>query len=437
MSKLITTLKQNKMARFNLLGNITVAELKKAFNDAFGSQIKVYKGSSEAEDASCLSELGLKEEGVLECRSSLTVGRFIERMAERGLKVAIWTRDYHVKILEGLTLESTGKVKNMARKRDMEDMIAYQRKEDALEESTECEQARIQKILDLTHKILTSGLAGNSYSSHKMAIKKLFEKTETEIEKAKEEVAIANILLRLTVIDSMYSTQMNRRYYALEDLAKAMYAVQTEKNCSLADMFVEFAKSPDVFLFDYSGGNLFGNRYGIGKDGEEKGTAISLISKYAYFATDYQFPIFDSIVCETLPTLSKYLGLNIEESSLKDLDGKERMVRFVSVINHFIFQLDSKISYDTLDRLLWFVGKIRRGNLSLILSKEEYRQCIEYLEAQKSADTEDVVFDIGKINIEIQSLPFIKPRLEPFFELAKELDSLVKYPNKKKTSKRL
>ncbi len=121
------------MATFNLTGNTTVAELKKAFNDAFGSQIKVYQGGSEAGDTTNLSELGLKADGVLECRSSLTAGKFIERMAERGLKVAIWTRDYHVKVLEGLTLESTGKVKNMARKRDMEDMIAYQRKEDAAE----------------------------------------------------------------------------------------------------------------------------------------------------------------------------------------------------------------------------------------------------------------------------------------------------------------
>ncbi len=115
------------MAKFDLRGDTTVAELKKAFNDAFGSQIKVYQGSSEADDTTNLSELGLKSNGDIECRGSLTAGKFIERMAERGLKVTIWTRDYYVKVLEGLTLESTGKVKNMARKRDMEDMIAYQR----------------------------------------------------------------------------------------------------------------------------------------------------------------------------------------------------------------------------------------------------------------------------------------------------------------------
>lgn len=121
------------MAKFNLIGSTTVAELKKAFHDAFGSQIKVYQGRSEADDATILSKLGLKADGDFECRSSLTAGNFIERMAERGLKVTIWTRDYFVKVLDGLTLESTGKVKDYATKKDMEDMIAYQRKDDAEE----------------------------------------------------------------------------------------------------------------------------------------------------------------------------------------------------------------------------------------------------------------------------------------------------------------
>ena len=281
-----------------------------------------------------------------------------------------------------------------------------------------------QEILDLLKNIQKSSLVGSSYSSDKMAIKQLFEKTTEKVE--------ADILLRLTVIDSMYSTQMNRRYYALEDLAKAMFAVRTEKKHSLVYLFTKFAKSPNASLFDYSGGNLFGNRYGIGKDGEEKGIAISLISKYAYFATNYQFPIFDSIVCETLPSLATYLGLQIKKSSFKMRDntqrvlGAETMVSFVKVINEFISQLSCNISYDALDRLLWFVGKIRRGNLSLVLSKDEYKQYRDYVQN---------VFDIDKINEEtIRSLPFVKPQLVEVFLLAKRLGSLTKYPKKKATS---
>lgn len=115
------------MATLKLTGKTTVAKVKKAFNEAFGSQIKLYKGGSVAEDTAILSDLGLKKNCVLNCRSSLTAGSFIKRMEVIGLKVTIWTKDFNVKVLDGLTLESTGKVKNMAVKKDMEDLIAYQR----------------------------------------------------------------------------------------------------------------------------------------------------------------------------------------------------------------------------------------------------------------------------------------------------------------------
>lgn len=230
-------------------------------------------------------------------------------------------------------------------------------------------------IKDILGKIESGGVVGNGYASNKTAISQLFSATSDE----KEE----DILLRLTVIDSMYSTQMNKRYYALEDLAKAMFAIGTEKNCPLAKLFTEFTMTLDASLFDYRDGNLFGNRYGIGKDGGSKGVAISLISKYAYFTTNYQFPIFDTIVCETLPCLVISLGPQKKKPSLRKKDNKQRilgmetMVRFVSVINKFISGIDSSISYDSLDRLVWFVGKIRRGNLSLILSKDEYVRWIK------------------------------------------------------------
>ena len=117
------------MAKFNLTGSKTVAELKKEFNEAFGSRIKVYNGGSVADDNETLGNLGLKEDAVFECRSSRTAASFIDSMKELGLKVTIWTRDYNVKVLDGLTLKSTGEIKNMATKKDMEDKIAYQREE--------------------------------------------------------------------------------------------------------------------------------------------------------------------------------------------------------------------------------------------------------------------------------------------------------------------
>ncbi|MCQ2298789.1 MAG: hypothetical protein MJZ81_01505 [Bacteroidales bacterium] len=116
------------MATLHLSNSTTVEELRKEFNENFGSQVKLYKGRSVADESDPLSELGLTTEGTFECRSSLTVASFIERMMDEfGLKVKVYTCDEWVACLDGLTLESTGKVKKNASKADMEDMIAYQR----------------------------------------------------------------------------------------------------------------------------------------------------------------------------------------------------------------------------------------------------------------------------------------------------------------------
>jgi hypothetical protein len=116
------------MAKFDLKKSTTVGDFCVAFHDAFGAQIRVYDGRSRCEESVTLGDLGLAAEGVFECRSSLTAGRFIERMmSEYGLKVKVFTCDFWVAVLDGLTLDSAGKVKKNAVKEDMEALIAYQR----------------------------------------------------------------------------------------------------------------------------------------------------------------------------------------------------------------------------------------------------------------------------------------------------------------------
>ena len=68
------------MATFNLNKNTLVSALKQEFNEAFGAKLRIYVGRSQAEDGITLGETGLSTEGTFECRSSLTVGKFIERM---------------------------------------------------------------------------------------------------------------------------------------------------------------------------------------------------------------------------------------------------------------------------------------------------------------------------------------------------------------------
>ena len=231
-----------------------------------------------------------------------------------------------------------------------------------------------------------------------------------------------DILARLTLIDSMYSTQMSRRYYGLEELAVALADVHNRKN--LEEAFLDFLKDKDLKPFELRNSkkvrtNLFIEKYGIGKNGEDKGKAVSLISKYAYFETEFRFPIYDSIVREMYPRIWNYCGFKEKMPEIKAND----MVSFIEAIDLLIRQLDcTDVTYDTLDRVLWYVGKIYRGNLSLVLSREEYDAF-----AEKYTKTEDgkKVFAFDIATVDLKSLPIKKDSLVyDFFVLAKDLKLL-------------
>lgn len=287
--------------------------------------------------------------------------------------------------------------------------------------------AHIKQVRDILENLKIKDVYDddiNGFSSDKTAIENIFKMTNKR--------TLGDILLRLTVIDSMYSTQMNRRYYALQELAEKLYCLhQTNPLPTLFRMFIE--KKRDIHLFDGQIGsekfNLFAEKYGIGKDGADKGVAVSLISKYAYFETNYGFPIYDSIACEMYPRLWNYCGWDKKEMpklTVKDsgqqMVGDATIVAFTKGIDELISRLNSGISYDHLDRLLWFVGKIYRGNLSLVLCRKDYEWCTKNW---KERDKEN---NFVIENVDIKNAPFCEnnSRLEAMFELAKELLKLNK-----------
>lgn len=271
--------------------------------------------------------------------------------------------------------------------------------------------------------------SGSSYSVDKKAIRKVFDKTSS--------CAKEDILIRLTMIDSMYSTQMSRRYYALDELADALTALAKRDENRLKNLFLEFAENPEASLskFDYKtkekSSNLFSENYGIGKDGNDKGVAISLISKYAYFETEFQFPIYDSIVCEMYPLVWTSCGFGNEIPKLKvaengKIQGGKTLVQYVESINLMIKKFGVKnLDYNILDIYLWFVGKILRGNLSLVLSREEYEATLKVTKEVATATKNGKVttsveyFNIQKVNL--SQLKYLKdnPILNKFFEFAK------------------
>ncbi len=266
----------------------------------------------------------------------------------------------------------------------------------------------INEILSLIEK--GSCYGNNSYSKDKNVIIKIFNTTDGN--------SYDDILARLTLIDSMYSTQMNRRYYALEEIAEKLYDIG--KQIGLKDFFKKMASNPDS-ITDYS---LFDLNYGIDKKGRKKGSAISLISKYAYFETNFKFPIYDSIACEMIPLIWKLCEwgkfqeiIKYKVGSLK-VDGKATIISFIQTINLMIEKLGGNISYDHLDRLLWFVGKIRRGNLSLVLTRQQYIECIEIYDKLRLPDDNEI-FNIN--NVDLKDIPFLNQDLilNKFFSLAK------------------
>ena len=112
------------MAKLNLIGTATVADVKKQFNEAFGAQLRLYNGNKVADAAETLATIGLAKDVEVDCPGTMTVAEFITRMQECGIKLKVYTCDDWVAVLDGLTLEAAGKVKKGATKADMESMLA-------------------------------------------------------------------------------------------------------------------------------------------------------------------------------------------------------------------------------------------------------------------------------------------------------------------------
>jgi len=172
------------MATLHLTMATTVADLRKQFNDAFGAQVKIYNGNKVAEPTTTLSELGMKSAADFDCPSSLTAASFIEKMKEKhGLKVKVYTCDEWVAVLDGLTLESAGKVKKNAVKADMEKLISDQKSNSAEVVAPVKENNSTAKAAKVVEKKDDAELA--SQKAETEAAKKEIERLKAELAKAK------------------------------------------------------------------------------------------------------------------------------------------------------------------------------------------------------------------------------------------------------------
>ena len=121
------------MAEFKIDGRMTVRTLKENFKKEFEGTLRVYDGREKAEDNATLASIRKNDDvkgGELVCRASRTVGKFEKEMLEVfGIKVQVASPDDWVLALDGITLANLKNIKKNATKADMEELVAYKRKD--------------------------------------------------------------------------------------------------------------------------------------------------------------------------------------------------------------------------------------------------------------------------------------------------------------------
>ena len=120
------------MAEFKIDGRMTVRKLKENFKNEFEGTLRVYDGRELADDKATLAAIrkGDAKGGEFVCRASRTVGKFEQEMKEVfGIRVQVASPDDYVLALDGITLANLKKIKEKATKADMEELVAYKRKD--------------------------------------------------------------------------------------------------------------------------------------------------------------------------------------------------------------------------------------------------------------------------------------------------------------------
>lgn len=271
--------------------------------------------------------------------------------------------------------------------------------------------SEIKEVMALLAQTITANpgeidLEGIPYNNQRSVISKLFSgngKNQGE-EQGSCQSQQEHILLRLVVLNSYYSTNAAYSYFSLEELAQRIIDettafAQMPKAQKLSDNFfyhilLQNINNPSKYVKVKEA--LFKAPYGIKKDAAPGALLSSLISKYAYYClltntTSYPlgFPIYDSLARESYQKVMKALGLKPNTAqSLVIQKNSESVGAYIVALNDLRMAIFGKGStalfhglqqFDILDAYLWWLGKLERGNLSLLLTKSEYKMLIGYV----------------------------------------------------------
>lgn len=231
---------------------------------------------------------------------------------------------------------------------------------------------RIIASMELDKENVDIGSAG--YINQRVLISSLF----------KEGYSRGQIILRLTVIDSLYSTNAAYSYFSFEEMADKIYELGNgaktakEKQKAARDYFYKVAKG------GADNKCLFSEPYGYQKNLSEGSKQMSLLSKYAYYELlqdpetyPLGFPIYDRLAKEAYPLVRKMLGEK-DYYSMSPLETPtiEQYVKCLTQLRKGIFDDDELFmgyqQFDILDAYLWRMGKFSDGNLSLLMGRNDY-----------------------------------------------------------------
>jgi len=176
-----------------------------------------------------------------------------------------------------------------------------------------------------------------------------------------------NLYKQLTVIDSMYSTNMSKRFFGIEEIAEAILELFTSQEDLESELKLFLLNPYEDSRIKF----LFEKKFGYSKTGKKK-AAVSLLSKYFYFVSDLNFPIYDTLVQKFQRKLIEFYKL-----------GAPKVRYNSSVIEYFDLMVRTKksigddISYDGLDTFVWLIGKLKDSSFSLIINLIQFRKLIE------------------------------------------------------------
>ncbi len=192
------------------------------------------------------------------------------------------------------------------------------------------------------------------------------------------------VMQRLALIDLFYSTNTNQySQFSLYELAEAIIKLSENANgcfdSELATKAQNFVQSPSNNHVIYT--DLFDPKYGywFTKNGLQKRSSVSIISKYLYFLLEAQgcqvgFPIYDSIVQDLLPHVARKIGISITSNGINDIVPYVIAIKNVANtlnVTHRIHNGKAMSQFAVLDFVLWRIGKVGNLSFSLLLKHNE------------------------------------------------------------------